>query len=42
MGFFDFDLLVAMEHEYDDYLMECVDTNTLPLSFNEWWKSLGD
>ena len=39
---FDFAMAVSLQREYDEYLMECVDTNTLPLDFSEWWESLED
>lgn len=37
--FFDFDLAVSLEFEYDSYVEECVKNGTTPLSFQEWWDS---
>ena len=36
MDFTNFAFLVEMEHAYDDYLMDCLDANILPLNFTEW------
>lgn len=37
--FFDFDLAVSLEFEYDNYVEECAKNGTTPLSFQEWWDS---
>jgi hypothetical protein len=38
--FFDFDLAVTLEFEYDSYAEKCAEIGVTPLSFQEWWDSL--
>jgi hypothetical protein len=38
--FFDFDLAVSLEFEYDSYVEKCTEIGVTPLSFQEWWDSL--